>query len=134
MTVPDRYVHARQPMSVIQLYDYKAKVVRWKDGDTLVAAISLGFDIYTEQSLRLARIDTPETHGAAACDEGIEAWKFVQHLLPSGTAIFVRTLKTRSGRERETLGRLVAEIFFGDLTNLSDYLVEQGHAKLRSYT
>jgi micrococcal nuclease len=42
------------------MYEYKARVTNVVDGDTIDAAIDLGFKVQTMQRLRLARIDTPE--------------------------------------------------------------------------
>lgn len=43
-----------------QKNEYDAKVIRVVDGDTIDAMVNLGFNTYTHQRLRLARVDTPE--------------------------------------------------------------------------
>ncbi|WP_299970189.1 hypothetical protein [uncultured Roseobacter sp.] len=46
------------------LYEYKAKIVRVYDGDTVWADIDLGFNVtLNNEPLRLHRIDTPEVRG-----------------------------------------------------------------------
>lgn len=42
------------------MYDYKAKVLRWVDGDTVVLQVDLGFHTNTVQTFRLQGVDTPE--------------------------------------------------------------------------
>ena len=42
------------------MYEYKAKVIRWLDGDTLEVSIDLGFYVHKEEKIRLARINAPE--------------------------------------------------------------------------
>lgn len=45
----------------LELYNYKAEVLKVIDGDTLDVRVSLGFDTYTKKRVRLYGIDTPET-------------------------------------------------------------------------
>ncbi len=51
------------------MYNYKAKVVRWVDGDTLLVEVDLGFYVLTIQKIRLARINAPEMRSAVAYRE-----------------------------------------------------------------
>lgn len=44
------------------MYEYKAKLGRVVDRDTLDLIIDVGFKITTNQRIRLAHIDTPETY------------------------------------------------------------------------
>ena len=41
-------------------YQYRAKVVRVVDGDTVILSVDLGFRVQHEISVRLARINAPE--------------------------------------------------------------------------
>ena len=43
------------------MYEYKAKLVRVIDGDTIDCIIDLGFDVRLKERIRLKGIDTPET-------------------------------------------------------------------------
>lgn len=43
------------------MFEYRAIIDRVIDGDTIVAKIDLGFDIWSIQTLRLSRIDAYET-------------------------------------------------------------------------
>ena len=42
------------------MYDYKAKLLRVVDGDTVDAEIDLGFDVSVKKRIRLVGINTPE--------------------------------------------------------------------------
>lgn len=71
------------------------------------------------------RRQRPEGGGG---DEGGGAPKaFLERLLPSGLAVYVRTLKDRTTFER-LLGEVFAETEPGELGNVDDTLVEAGHA------
>lgn len=42
------------------MYQYKAKLLSWIDGDTLLVEIDLGFYVTRQERIRLARINAPE--------------------------------------------------------------------------
>lgn len=42
------------------LYTYKSKIIRVVDGDTVDLNIDLGFNIWTQQRIRLLAVDSPE--------------------------------------------------------------------------
>ncbi len=43
------------------MYEYKAKLDRVVDGDTVDALVDLGFDVWVKKRIRLEGIDAPET-------------------------------------------------------------------------
>ena len=43
------------------MYQYKARVTRVVDGDTIVACVDLGFNIQTNLKFRMEGYDSPET-------------------------------------------------------------------------
>ena len=55
------------------MYEYRAKVLRIIDGDTLKLEIDLGLKTSTKQKVRLAGIDTPETYGVKKNSEEYKA-------------------------------------------------------------
>lgn len=66
------------------MYEYKAKVTRVIDGDTFEALVDLGFYIFTEITLRLVEVNTPETWrpiNEAENYHGELATKFVSDLI-----------------------------------------------------
>ena len=48
-------------VGVLLVYEYKAKLDRVIDGDTVDCFIDLGFNINIKERVRLKGIDTPET-------------------------------------------------------------------------
>jgi micrococcal nuclease len=105
------------------LYEYRARVVRWIDGDTVVCDIDLGlFTWVHDQHLRLYGIDAPDVQPAKG-----EATAFVRGLAPYGAQVTIRTYKDASDK----YGRWLAEVFTGDPTvgpSVNQQLVDTGHA------
>lgn len=111
-----------------RLYTYKATVARVIDGDTIVADIDLGFFTWRHsETLRLSRIDAPETHTETK-EAGQAAKAFLQGLLPIGQHVIIQTIRDR----RDGFKRYIAEIWLGDI-NINDLLVSEGHAVYRAY-
>jgi micrococcal nuclease len=48
------------------MYEYKAKLIRVVDGDTVCLHVDLGFRLYAELDFRLAGINAPELTGPKA--------------------------------------------------------------------
>ena len=108
------------------MYNYRANVIRVVDADTLDLDVDIGFGIFTRQCVRLARIDAWEVRGEEKV-KGRKAKAFVEDLLHPIKQVMIATTK-----ERGKYGRYIAEIMVpkGDgYTNLSDLLVEEGHAR-----
>ena len=108
------------------MYKYQATVRRWVDGDTVDVDIDLGFGlIYSNQRLRLYGIDAWEsrTRDLAEKEKGLAATAFVNEMAPVGSKIIIVTYK--EGK----YGRILAEIFLDDYTNLNKLLTEKGHAE-----
>ncbi len=108
-------------------YEYKAKVVRVLDGDTVEVDIErdVGFDVVVQfrKTVRMQGINTPEKFGATK-EAGLASKKIVQDLLPVGTEILMRTEKPDS---TEKFGRFLATIWLGTM-NLSEHLIAIGAA------
>lgn len=111
------------------MYEYKAKVVRVVDGDTLDLMVDLGFTVYVRIRARLEGIDTPETYGvkkgSAEWVAGMESKKAVlAWLVKHGRSV---TIKTTKGTGK--YGRWLATICTHDmLVSLNQYLLDEGFA------
>lgn len=79
----------------------KNKVVRWIDGDTVVLNVDLGFKVWSEQTFRLARINTPERGQPGYA----EACARVNELVPAGSEIQIDC----TGLDK--YGRWIAEVY-----------------------
>lgn len=110
--------------------EYSATMIRVIDGDTMVANIDLGFGIHYTQTIRLAEIDTPETHRPKSAGEkahGLEAKAFVKSLLPVGGAVRITVVK-----DGGKYGRIIAFIDNGTV-DVTGALRAGGFEKRASY-
>ena len=108
------------------MYKYEATICRWVDGDTVDVDIDLGFGlIFHNQRLRLYGIDAYEqrTRDLDEKEKGLAATAFVNEMAPVGSKVTIVTYK--EGK----YGRVLAEIFLDDNTNLNTLLTEKGHAE-----
>lgn len=103
------------------MYEYRAKIVRIVDGDTVHADVDLGFDSHQFMTLRLAGIDAPEM----GTQEGKDAKEYLTLLLaPTRGQVIIQTEKDR----REKYGRYLATLFGGGGMDINATMVETGHA------
>ncbi len=113
------------------MYEYRARVLRIVDADTIDVEIDLGFRVKTDQRLRLARIDAWETRGEER-EDGLAAKEFLMEFLANHAGrdyVVLRTNKDKQGK----YGRYIAEILVmvdGEEVNVNDKLVKEGHAVL----
>lgn len=116
------------PPTLKPSYEYRARVVRVLDGDTVEVDIEkdVGFDVVVmfRKTVRMQGINTPEKFGATK-EAGLASKKIVEDLLPRGTEILMRTEKPDS---TEKFGRFLATIWLGSM-NLSEHLISIGAAK-----
>lgn len=101
------------------MWNYRGKVVKVVDGDTIDVSLDLGFKVWHEVRLRLARIDTPEVGQPGAT----EATERVRLLVPVGSGVVVATAKG------DRYGRWISEVTTPDGLNVSDVLLHEGLAK-----
>jgi micrococcal nuclease len=128
------------------MYEYRAKLLRVVDGDTVDLQVDLGFRILHNIRVRLAGIDTPEIFGKTTPGErekGLEAKAYVEAALTS-IDLVIRTNKTGK------YGRWIADIYVPKsrfdtsdpevsnavkvildeaMVHLNKVLVQTGHAK-----
>lgn len=113
------------------MYQYTATVINVVDGDTIDVVVDLGFDTFTKQRLRFARVDAWETRGPER-QKGLQAKAWLQATL--NEKIEIRTTQTRKGSElRGKYGRYIAELFTLDGISINDALVSMGHAVYVNY-
>lgn len=113
------------------MYEYRGKVIRVVDGDTVVVNVDLGFKICSKIMVRLKQIDTPEIYSPKTPEElvrGRKAKNFVEDMVLN-KAIILKTYKDRTGK----YGRYLADIMYTAEDNtlhlLSDALKEAGLEK-----
>ncbi len=108
------------------MYTYKANVIRWIDGDTVLIDIDLGFNITRQERIRLARINASELNSKIPFQvrKAKHARAVAKKFCPVGSTIFVTTSKNK----KDMYARYIAELVFNDV-NISDYLIENGCVK-----
>ena len=109
------------------MFEYRARILRVIDGDTVEADLELGFNVSLRTTLRLAGIDTPEVRGPEQ-QQGRAATAYLKLLLDKLAGpeheVTVRTQKDRAGK----YGRYLADLMVGS-RNLNEAMVLAGHAR-----
>ena len=112
------------------MYEYRAKVTKVVDGDTVDALIDCGFSLFSHQRIRLLGINAPEsrTRDKEEKKRGLAAKARLRELIREGRGEFtVKTFMDRKGK----YGRLLGVLYNLDVnpTTYNDILVAEGHAK-----
>ena len=109
------------------MYEYKCKLVKVVDGDTVDVDIDLGFDVWLrKQRIRLYGVNAPEsrTRDLEEKKKGLEAKAYTLEMLSRNDGKF--TVKSHGVGK---YGRLLGEIFIeGEEKSLNELLIENGHA------
>ena len=95
------------------MYDYRCKIIKIIDGDTVDVDIDLGFNVILEkQRVRLMGIDTPESRTRDDEEKkfGILAKEKLQQLLANSRV--VKTFKDEKGKFGRVLGDF--EVYYKD--------------------
>ena len=104
------------------MYEYRAKVIKVYDGDTVTVDIELGFNIVLhKQKIRLIGINTPEVRGPEK-NEGIIARDALRKRILNKKVI-LKTYKDKKGK----YGRWLGEIWIDD-ESINDWLLTEGYA------
>lgn len=111
------------------MYEYKCKITRIVDGDTVDVDIDLGFDIWLKgERVRIIGIDTPESRTRDDVEKlfGLAAKKRLEELLGE-TGILKTVIDRNGGDAKEKFGRILGDFVVGDRT-VTEILIEEGHA------
>lgn len=110
------------------MYQYKAKITRIIDGDTVDCDIDLGFKvILAKQRIRLYGIDTPESRTRDKVEKkyGLLAKKFLVEFVEAED--YQITIETSKGG-RGKFGRILGKLVNADGVCVNDLMCEVGHA------
>ena len=111
------------------MYEYKAKIVKIVDGDTVDVDIDLGFGIVlTDERVRMMGIDTPESRTSDKVEKvfGLAAKERVKKLLEKD--VVLKTFAAKDGEDMKgKFGRILGDFIIGDKM-LTEILIEEGHA------
>ena len=114
------------------MYEYRAKINRVVDGDTVDVDIDLGFGVWMhKERVRMMGIDTPESRTRDKVEKafGIASKDRLKELLPIGSIQVLKTEIDRSGEDKKgKFGRILGDFLVDDNRRCTDILVEEGHA------
>ena len=97
------------------MYEYKAKILRIVDGDTVDVDIDLGFGIsLNRERVRMMGIDTPESRTRDLTEKafGLAAKERLKDLLPIGSTARLKTEIDKSGEDKKgKFGRILGDFY-----------------------
>ena len=111
------------------MYEYKAKLLRVIDGDTVDCVIDLGFNVRLKERVRLKGIDTPETRTRDLEEKkrGFAAKERVQEAFKYSDEFTIITEIDKKGK----YGRILGTIMLPDRKiSLNQMLLDEGHAEV----
>ena len=111
------------------MYQYKCKILKVLDGDTVDIDLDLGFKIVlANQRVRMAGIDTPESRTSIAEEKvrGQLSKKKLTEKLPVGSWQIIETQKPDSNDDK--FGRILGVFILEDGTRVNDWLIQNNYA------
>jgi micrococcal nuclease len=112
------------------MYEYRVKIIKVVDGDTVDVDIDLGFGIsLNNERVRIMGIDTPESRTRDKVEKkfGLASKNRLKEILGKTTV-----LKTQINKKGEDMkgkfGRVLGDFVTNDGRMVTDILVEEGHA------
>ena len=114
------------------MYEYRCKVTRVVDGDTVDVDIDLGFGIWMhKERIRLHGIDTPEsrTRDLEEKKYGLLAKQQIESFMPRGSMQTLVTVKDKAGKFGRILGKfLIYDKKTDRQMTINDWMVREHHA------
>lgn len=109
------------------MYEYRCKILRVIDGDTVDVDIDLGFGVWMhKERVRLYGIDTPESRTRDKVEKkyGLMSKQFVKDHMPVGSAQTLVTIKDATGK----FGRILGKFKLEDGTILNELMIKKYYA------
>ena len=111
------------------MYQYKCKINKVLDGDTVDIDLDLGFNIVlVNQRVRMAGVDTPEsrTSNKEEKPRGLLSKKKLAEKLPVGSWQIIETQKSDNNDDK--FGRILGVFILEDGTKVNDWLIQNHYA------
>lgn len=109
------------------MYEYRAKIIKIIDGDTVDVNIDLGFGVWLyKERVRLSGLDTPESRTRDKVEKafGLAAKRRLQDLLPVGSMqILVCTEYDSKGK----FGRILGDFKLNEVTTVVTTMIEESY-------
>jgi len=112
------------------MFEYRVKIKRVVDGDTVDVDIDLGFGVWlTNERVRLYGVDTPESRTRDKVEKiyGLAAKDFVKKFCDDKVGMI---LKTKTYDSKGKFGRIMGELWritdYAD-KSVNEYLIEKHH-------
>ena len=116
----------------VSVYEYRCKVTRVVDGDTVDVDIDLGFGVWMhKERIRLYGIDTPEsrTRDLEEKKYGLLAKQQIESFMPRGSMQTLVTVKDKAGKFGRILGKfLIYDKKTDRQMTINDWMVREHHA------
>ena len=114
------------------MYEYRCKVIKVIDGDTVDVDIDLGFDIMLrDERVRIMGIDTPESRTRDKVEKkfGLASKARLKELIGGKSGPILKTQINKKGEDmRGKFGRILGDFVTDNGRMVTDILVEEGHA------
>ena len=111
------------------MYEYRAKINKVVDGDTVDIDIDLGFGIWLHnERVRIMGIDTPESRTSDEVEKvfGLAAKARLKELL--GETAILKTQVDKSGEDAKgKFGRILGDFVAPDGRMATEIMIEEGH-------
>ena len=113
------------------MYEYKCKIVKVIDGDTVDVDLDLGFGVWlNDERVRIMGIDTPESRTSDPIEKkfGLAAKERVQHLLGEDATLISKVKGDGNEEMRGKFGRVLGDFRTSQGDLLTSKLMKEGHA------
>ena len=119
-------------MGRVLVYEYRCKILRVVDGDSVDVDIDLGFGVWMhKERIRLDGIDTPEsrTRDLEEKKYGLIAKQKIKDFMPVGSMQTLVTTKDKAGKFGRILGKFVIYDKKTDSQmTINDWMIREHHA------
>ena len=114
------------------MYEYRCKVLRVVDGDTVDVDIDLGFGIVLkDERVRIMGIDTPESRTRDKVEKlfGLASKARLKELIGGRSGPILKTQINKKGEDMKgKFGRILGDFLTEDGKKCGELLVKEGHA------
>ena len=114
------------------MYEYRCKILRVVDGDTVDIDIDLGFGVWIHKDrVRLYGIDTPESRTKDLEEKkyGLIAKEQIKSFMPVGSMQTLVTVKDKTGKFGRILGKfLIHDKKTDTQMTINDWMIREHHA------